>query len=197
LETFAREQLAGKQQLKGKVAAGLVLGGRGAGIHAMEGRGEVRLREADIYELPFMVQLLSILSIRLPDNSGFTNSDANFHITGKNIYLDRIEFAGDAISLVGTGEMNFNSDIQANLAAIVGRSDWQLPLFKNVMGQASQQIMQIRVDGNLASPNIHREAFPGISQALEQLQAGMQPRVQPLPVPQPPPQAAVPRGGRR
>ncbi|MEX2142058.1 MAG: AsmA-like C-terminal region-containing protein [Pirellulales bacterium] len=197
LERLAREQLAGKQRLKGRVGAGLVLGGRGAGVHAMEGYGQVWLREADIYELPLMVQLLSILSIRLPDNTGFTNSDANFRIDGEHIYLDRIEFAGDAISLVGTGEMNLNSDIQATLSAIVGRSDWQLPLFKNVMGQASQQIMQIRVDGNLASPSIHREAFPGINQVLEQLQAGMQPRVQPLPLPQPSTQAAVPGGGRR
>jgi hypothetical protein len=197
LERFAREQLVGKQRLKGRLNAGLVLSGRGAGLHAMEGYGEVGLREADIYELPLMVQLLSILSIRLPDNTGFTNSVAEFRIAGKHIYLDRIEFAGDAISLVGTGEMNLNSDIQATLSAIVGRSDWQLPVFKNVMGQASQQIMQIRVDGNLASPNIHREAFPGINQVLGQLQAGMQPRVQPLPVPQPPPQAALPGGGRR
>jgi hypothetical protein len=151
----------------------------------MQGYGEIGLRNADIYELPFMVQLLSILSIRLPDNTGFTNSDATFRIEGEHVYLDRIEFAGDAISLLGAGEMNLNGDIQAKLSAIVGRSDWQLPMFKNMMGQASQQIMQIHVDGNLTSPNISREAFPGINQVLEQLQAGMQPRVQPLPSLQP------------
>ena len=190
LERFAREQFAGKQRLNGRAAAGLVLSGRGAGLHAMEGYGEIGLRNADIYELPFMVQLLSILSIRLPDNTGFTNSDATFRIAGEHVYLDRIEFAGDAISLLGAGEMNLDGDIQAKLSAIVGRSDWQLPMFKNMMGQASQQIMQIHVDGNLASPNIHREAFPGINQVLEQLQAGMQPRVQPLPAVQVPRAAA-------
>jgi hypothetical protein len=142
-----------------------------------------------------MVQLLSILSIRLPDNTGFTKSDAIFTIAGEYISLDRIEFAGDAISLLGKGEMNLNSDIQATLCATLGRSDWQLPVFKNMMGEASKQIMEIRVDGTLANPNIHREAFPGINQMLEQLQAGMQPRVQPLPVPQP--QAAARGGGRR
>ncbi len=193
LASFSRDQLAGKQHLNGRVSAGLVLSGRGAGLHAMEGYGELGLRDADIYELPLMVQLLSILSIRLPDNTGFTNSDATFRIAGEHVYLDRIEFAGDAISLLGAGQLNLNGDIQATLSAIVGRSDWQWPVFKNMMGQASQQIMQIHVDGNLTSPNIHREAFPGINQVLEQLQAGMQPRAQSLPA-APPPRAAA-RGG--
>jgi hypothetical protein len=93
--------------------------------------------------------------------------------------------------------MNLNSDIHATLSAIVGRSEWQLPVFKTVMGQASQQFMQIHVDGNLADPHIHREAFPGINQALQQLQAGVQPRSQPAPIPQAPAQAARVTSGLR
>jgi hypothetical protein len=196
LERFAREQLAGKQRLKGRVGAGLVLAGQGTSVHQMEGHGQMWLRDADIYELPVMVQLLKILSIRPPDKTGFTTSDMEFDIAGDHILLKRLEFSGDAISLLGAGEMNLNCDIQATLSAIVGRSDWQLPVFKSVMGQASQQIMQIHVDGNLADPRIRREAFPGINSALQQLQAEMQPRVQPLP-PVPSPQAARPGIGPR
>jgi hypothetical protein len=191
LDVFAREQLTGKQRLSGKVDAGLLLSGSGASLHSMTGGGEIRLSEADIYELPFMVRLLSILSVRMPDKAGFTNSQVGFAVTGEILEMKKIEFSSDAISLVGTGEMNLNCDVQATLAAIVGRSDWQLPIFKNVMGQASKQFMQIRVDGNLADPQIHREAFPAFNQALEQLQAGMQPRAQPSP------QAVRPAWGRR
>ena len=159
LERFAREQLAGKQRLKGKVGAGLVLRGAGTSVHQMEGHGQMWLRDADIYELPFMVQLLKILSIRPPDKTGFTTSDTEFDIAGEHILLKRLEFSGDAISLLGTGEMNLNCDVQATLSAIVGRSDWQLPVFKSVMGQASQQIMEIHVDGNLADPRIRARRF--------------------------------------
>ncbi len=123
-----------------------------------------------------MVALLNIVSLRLPDTRGFTTSDIDFKIDGEHIYLDRIEFVGDAISLTGDGEMNFDSEVRASLAAIVGRSDWQLPVLKNLMGAASGQILQLHVGGSLASPQIRREAFPGINQAIEQLQAEMQPR---------------------
>ncbi len=176
LARFAGEQLPGKQKLKGKVGGGITLSGVGPGLHGISGQGQVRLREADIYELPLMVALLNIVSLRLPDTRGFTTSDIDFKIDGEHIYLDRIEFVGDAISLTGDGEMNFDSDVRASLAAIVGRSDWQLPVFKNLMGAASGQILQLHVGGSLANPQIRREAFPGINQALEQLQAEMQPR---------------------
>jgi hypothetical protein len=181
LAQFAREQLVGKQHLSGKAGAGLVLSGAGGGLHSMTGGGEFRLTDADIYELPFMVRLLSILSIRLPDKTGFTTSNVEFAVTGEHVDLAKIDFSGDAISLVGKGEMNLNGDVQATLAAIVGRSDWQWPVLKNMLGQASEQFMQIHVEGNLADPQIRREAFPAFNQALEQLQAGMQPRMQPLP----------------
>jgi hypothetical protein len=176
LARFAGEQLPGKQKLKGKVGAGIMLKGAGPGLHGISGHGQVRLREADIYELPLMVALLNIVSLRLPDTRGFTTSDIDFKIDGEHIYLDRIEFIGDAISLTGGGEMTFDSEIRASLAAIVGRSDWQLPMFKNLMGAASGQILQLHVGGTLANPQIRREAFPGINQAIEQLQAEMQPR---------------------
>jgi hypothetical protein len=40
-----------------------------------------------------------------------------------------------------------------------------------MLGEASQQIMQIHVDGTLDDPNTTGEALPVVSQALQQLQA--------------------------
>jgi hypothetical protein len=57
----------------------------------------------------------------------------------------------------------------------MGRSDLQLPAWKKLMGGASEQLMEIKVTGTLADPIAKREAFPVINQALQSLQAGMQP----------------------
>ena len=48
--------------------------------------------------------------------------------------------------------------------------------------------MLIHVDGTLANPQIHREAFPGVNQVLEQLQAELQ---------RPPPPATWQQGTTR
>jgi AsmA-like C-terminal region len=175
LGRFCTEAVPGRQKLKGKVIAGVDLNGTAAGLHTLRGQGEIKLHDADVYELPVMVALLKVLNLRRPDTNAFTNSDIKFHLDGEHVLLDNIEFSGDAISLVGKGEMNLNSEIQLTLHSLVGRSDIQLPLLKNVMGNASEQIMQIHVTGTLADPKTRREAFPNVAKAFQSLQNGMQP----------------------
>jgi hypothetical protein len=176
LARFCTDAIPGRQTLKGKMEAGVDLSGTAAGLHTLRGQGEVKLHDADIYRLPVMVALLKILNFKPPDSSAFSTSDIKFHIDGEHVLLNNIEFSGDAISLLGKGEMNLNTDIQLTLHSLVGRSDMELPAFKRMMGGASEQIMQIRITGTLADPKAKREAFPKITEALQSIQGGMQPQ---------------------
>ena len=170
LSRFVKESVAGQNKLKGKVYGNIQLAGTTQGVHTLTGKGQIQLRDADIYELPVMVAMLKILSIRPPDKTAFTTSDMAFRMEGDHIYFDKIEFAGDAVSLLGKGEMDFESDLHMVFHSVVGRSDYQIPFVKNILGSASQQIMLIHVDGTLAHPNTRTEAFPGVNQALQSLQ---------------------------
>ena len=67
----------------------------------MSGRGSVELSDADIYELPLMVSLLKFLSIRAPTLNAFSTATMDFRIEGEHIYLDTVDFNGDAISFNG------------------------------------------------------------------------------------------------
>ena len=149
--------------------ATLDLNGNGFSRNAMVGRGNIQLREANIYELPLMISMLKILSIRVPDPNAFSTSDIDFRIQGEHIYLDQINFKGDAISLFGKGEMNFQQAVRLTFHATVGRGELDVPVIKELFRGASQQIMLIHVDGTLQNPKTRREAFPGVNQALQQL----------------------------
>ena len=129
--------------------------------------GSLHLRDANIYELPVMISMLKILSIKAPDPNAFSKSDIDFHVEGEHVYFDKLDFNGDAISLLGKGEMNFQGDTHMVLAATVGRADAGLPALRNFFSRASQQVMQIRVSGNLQNPDIRQEALPGVNQALK------------------------------
>ncbi len=174
LAQFAQEHLVGEQTLKGKVLANLQLQGNNKGAKSLLGDGVIRLHDADVYELPAMVQLLKILSVRAPDKTAFTQSDIDFRIQGDYVIFDRINFKGDAVSLLGRGQMNLDTQVNLTFRAEIGRGDWQLPVVRTVLSEASNQVMQIHVDGTLDRPNIRREAFPGVNQALQQLQADLQ-----------------------
>ncbi len=183
LSRCAHEVIQGRQDLTGKIYTDVELSGAGRSLNALVGMGRIKLREADVYELPMMVSLLKILSIREPNRTAFSKSDIEFVIRGGHLYFPQINFNGDAISLLGRGEMDFQKNVRLTFHALVGRDEVRVPLLRDLMGGASQQIMQIQVAGPLTNPEMRRVAFPGVNQALQQLQEDLQRGPQPRPNP--------------
>ena len=175
LSRCAHELFAGQQQMLGKVQAGVNLRGSGEGLHTLAGTGYVRLHDADIYRIPQMMSLLSVVSLKPPDTTAFTTSDIDFRIDGDHLYFDRIDFKGDAISLKGRGEMNFSSDVALTFYALVGRDELPIPVIPELFRAASRQIMLIHVDGKMGAPQISRDPFPGVNQAWQNLTAELLP----------------------
>lgn len=160
---------AGKP-FKGRVFAGLELSGSRAGSHSLSGRGQVRLRDADLYELPVVLAMLKVLRVKAPDLRAFGSSVIDFRIDGPRACLDNIELSGDAISLVGSGEIEADSSLHLTFRSIMGDSQTQLPAMKSVLGGASGNFLLIHVEGTVADPQITSEAFPTLAAALQQWQ---------------------------
>jgi hypothetical protein len=94
----------------------------------------------------------------------------DFRIQGPDIYFDRIDFNGDAISLRGNGEMNLDRQINLNFYSIVGRNEFLVPIVSPILGLASREILRIHLDGTLDNPNPPvREVLPGLNETLRQL----------------------------
>ena len=178
LARCGQELMAGRQRLRGKILATADLTGSGWTRNALLGRGTIRLSEGNVYELPVMISLLKILSIRPPDQSAFSDATIDYRVEGEHIYFDRIDFRGDAISLRGKGEMDSQSAIRLTFYALVGRGELDLPVIKPVVGcrGASQQLLLIHVDGTLQEPRTRQEALPALSQPLQQLRDELQNR---------------------
>ena len=183
LKQFAQETLPGKQRLDGKVWAHIDLPDPNThaqtcalGIHSLAGRGQIRLTQAEIYQLPFMISLLKLLAVKSPDATAFTTCAIDYHVEGDHVYFDKIGFSGDAVSLDGSGEMDFDTNIKLTFHSLLGPGDWQLPALRNVVGAASRQLMQIHVSGTLANPKMTREYLPAVTQPLQQAQTEIQSR---------------------
>lgn len=169
LRDLARHMRNDRHDITGRVYSVVRMQGTKSGPHTWQGTGEVRLREADIYELPIMVQLLSFLSLRKPDTTAFTSSDIDFRIQGEQIQLDRIDFSGDAISLKGTGWMDLNRRLNVDFYTLVGRQEIQIPLLRTLLAEASRNILLIQVAGTVDEPVIKRKALPELDETLQRI----------------------------
>ena len=170
LARAAHELAANRQNLHGRVSGNIELGGAGRGTQNLAGRGSLHLQDGDVYELPLMIAMLKLLSIRAPDQRAFSRSDIDFRIEGEHFYFDRIDFTGDAISLRGKGEMNFQGETHLTFTAQLGRGELGMPALRNFFTTTSGQFLQIHVGGTLQNPDIRKEALPGLNHALQQLQ---------------------------
>ncbi len=174
LSRAAQEVVSGRQTLQGKVIARVDLWGRSKTLNALEGRGNIQLRNADIYELPAMVSLLKKLTVRQPDGGAFSESDIDFRIRGDHIYFPKIVFRGDAISLEGEGEMDVNRNVNLEFRTRLGRGDLGLSFLREVLGGAGDQLVLIHVEGPASSPRIIRQPLPAVNNLIEQLQKDLQ-----------------------
>ncbi len=172
LGRIARERMGGPNDIKGTVSGTLSLGGTGRSTYSLSGRGELHVVDARIYQLPPLVALLKVLRNRTPDSTAFDRCDMVFDVVGENVHFRHLDLLGDAVSLYGEGQTNFDRRLDLKFYTLVGPADLPIPLWKTVAGHLSEQGLQIKVDGTWANPQTHREALPGVTQMLEQLRAG-------------------------
>lgn len=174
LARFANEQLGGPSKISGTVSGQLSLSGTGRSTHALRGGGNLHVVNADLYELPLLVALLKVLRVHTPDTTAFNNCDMQFDVNGEHIHFQQLNLLGDALSLYGRGEANFDQQLNLEFYSLVGPGELPIPFLKTVVGQASQQILVVKVDGSLDKPQIHREALPAVNQVLQQIQNELQ-----------------------
>ncbi len=169
LTQICREFAPGQRDVEGKSYASLRLQGDASGAHTCRGSGSAHLRDARIYELPPIVSLFKVLRVKRADRSAFDSGDIDFTINGETIDLNRMEFNGDAISLIGNGQTNTSHDLNLNFYSVVGRNRLKIPLLSELYHRGSQKFLWIKVRGNAKDPQMTTEVLPELNDSIRQL----------------------------
>ncbi|MEC9094836.1 MAG: AsmA-like C-terminal region-containing protein [Planctomycetota bacterium] len=159
LEEFTFELAPSYSDIVGDGYGGIRITGDNTGTHSLRGEGQMRLVDAKISEVPIMLGLLKILSVNQIDRTLFNESKIDFTIKGEHVFFDNLEFLGDAISIKGNGEMDFEQNIDLQFYTAVGRDGFRIPLISPVLGIASQQILVIDVEGTTQDPKVKKNFF--------------------------------------
>jgi hypothetical protein len=95
-----------------------------------------------------------------------------FAVQGERVRFQRLNLLGDAVSLYGEGETNFDRELNLVFYTLIGPADLPIPLWKTIAGQVSQQGLQLKVVGSWDNPDVQSEALPAVNEVLQQIQAG-------------------------
>lgn len=151
-------ELTQSERLMGKLNLSVNLWGVNGDMNSLSGRGVLLLKEADIYHLPTMVSMLKLLSVKEPSQNAFSDAEAAFRIAGPHLFFDKFNLRGDAISLYGKGEMDFNKRVNMSFYTLVGKGDYYIPLVHDVFRGVSKNVMRVRLEGPINQLQIRRES---------------------------------------
>jgi hypothetical protein len=149
------------------------LEGIGTKWETVSGTGTIQLRDANIYGAPALVRLFRELRIKATDpNAGlFSAVDMDFRISGLQMFLDPMVYEGELISMHGNGIMQLdNRHVDLSMRTRLGNRRTQIPVISDIIGGASDQLVQLRITGSLADPTVTRVVVPEIQKALQQIQ---------------------------
>ncbi|MBR2693011.1 MAG: AsmA-like C-terminal domain-containing protein [Thermoguttaceae bacterium] len=155
--------------LPGQVSLFANVQGEGKNWDTAKGSGGLAIKNASLYQVPLMIQILKSFSINESDSSGFNTAFVDYQIYGTRLKLDRVLLEGSSITLFGDGYLDLKGDqpqIDLTLSSRFGQVRDQLPLVSDVLGTAGDQIAQIKVEGPLSNAEIRRDNFPGIKKAV-------------------------------
>ncbi len=172
LQRMSTEYLGGTTGLTGTLTGKGTLTGMGRSPDLMEGGGQFAIRDASMYELPVMARMLKVLRNRVPDKTAFNGVDAQFRLDGNKVVFDELNLLGDAVSLYGKGSISFDKQLDLAFHTSVGRNDLNLPVLRSMIGQASANLLLIKVTGAADNPEVRREALPVVNDFVEQITDG-------------------------
>ena len=171
LARFATERLGGPKDLTGTVSGKLAIEGIGNSMQTLIGGGDLHVVNANIYELPVLVSTLNVLKNRSPNTTAFNRCDMQFRVQGDKVLFEQLQLLGDAVSLYGRGEAAFDRQINMVFHGLAGPADLPIPLWSTIARQATQQILEIKVDGTWDQPVTKVNALPTVNNMLDQIQA--------------------------
>ncbi|MDG2012557.1 MAG: AsmA-like C-terminal region-containing protein, partial [Pirellulaceae bacterium] len=169
VETFASEISLAQHDFSGDASAVISLKGNASGTHSLQGNGSITLQDAKIYEVPVIVALFNVLRIKEPDRTAFDKAKMTFAVRGENFDIKPIELNGDAISLIGEGTIDLDSNVDLNFYSLIGRNGIKIPIITELYKAGSKQVWWIKVAGTLQDPVTEHEVLPGLNDSLRML----------------------------
>lgn len=178
LGDWAKEHGMNSQRLMGKVNGVLQATGKGDSSRSTTGTGWIQITPAALYELPVFAQMFTVLSFRpaQPGDAAFKYAYGDFTIHDEMFEFTKIELWGDAISLVGRGNVGYSGTKASALELdFYSMANNRIPFLGPLVKTLSDRWIRVQVFGTISQPVARmqpripylNDTFGSFMQALE------------------------------
>ncbi len=160
---------AGGKATVGNLEGRVRLEGTMGAVHLLKGNGSGKLTNANLYQLPILIQLFNLVSVKPSEAIAFTDGEVRFNVYGDELTFNQIMLWGDIIALEGGGTLNRNREVDLSFSTKVSPQNGWSEIVRP-FGEARYTLWTINVKGPLSDPQIERKTldtlermFPGIA----------------------------------
>ncbi|GDY07651.1 hypothetical protein LBMAG52_11370 [Planctomycetia bacterium] len=154
LEHFAALHAPKQRNLRGMMDGSIELRGEGSSPQGVKGSGYLKIDRAALLDMPVMLQMYQGLRFTPPDDYTFKSAELQFNIEKAQFQLNSIVLNGDAISFVGAGTADFESNVRLKLYSFLPRNQIPIPILYELVGAATRGWVRADVTGKLSNPNV-------------------------------------------
>lgn len=165
-----------RQKLRGPVNGVVSLSGRGPSPMGIKGNGWLQLTNAQLYDLPVLLQVFTKMDLTNPDTTAFHYAYSDFTIHDGVVDFSEIELVGKTLSLKGKGFVGFAGErdraVQLDFNT---RLKNQIPIIGPLVTAGGKGWMTVRVMGTIdtnqafvqARNPLLDEAFGGFMRSID------------------------------
>jgi hypothetical protein len=144
-----------------------------AGQENLKAEGQILIDKAKLYKLPVLLGFLHVVYVTLPTDSAFTEASVQYEIRKGKLVFGEIRLNGNALSLVGSGNMVLKND-RLDLTFVAGPPG-KLPSFGKVADEIANFVAKglhvVKVTGTIHKPNIRSVPLRGLQKIVETILA--------------------------
>ncbi len=133
------------------------------------GRGDLIVRDGDIYNVPLSMGLMQVATLRLPVARSFQQASMSYFLRNDRITFERILLESPGINLAGLGTVSLATR-ELNMSFITQTpNEFWIPGLSDLLGGLRNQLLELSVTGTLDTPKITPVPLSAISRLLRAL----------------------------
>lgn len=153
----------------GLLSASLAIEGDTHDADTKRGRGDLRIRNAALFETQLGVAMLQLLNLSAPVSKSFDKVQATYILDGDLVHLDRIHFEAPTLTISGSGKMKYSTlDLDLSMTTANPRGIELGPL-GDVLKMLRDELVSIRVRGTLTDPKASVQSLKGVTGVVDEV----------------------------